>query len=194
MKPPDIQPINREITFGEDEIIVSKTDVKGRIQYANSVFFKVSGFTEAELMGQPHSVIRHPDMPRCVFKLLWDTISGGQEIFAYVKNLAKDGSFYWVLAHVTPTFDSSGKIIGYHSNRRCPGRRQVAFFSDLYRGLLAEEQRHSDWRQGMAAAQQILVNTLAQKGMTYEEFIFSGLDGSNPAQFSRRPGATGIRT
>jgi hypothetical protein len=92
--------------------------------------------------------------------------------------MSKDGSFYWVLAHVTPTFDDHGQIIGYHSNRRSPRRQQVAYFSQLYRQLLAEEQRHTDWRQGMAAATRMLGNALQQKGMTYEEFIFSGLNGA----------------
>jgi PAS domain S-box-containing protein len=177
MKTPSGPVTNREVTFGEDEIIVSKTDVKGRILYANPVFIRLSGYSESELLGQPHSIIRHPDMPRCVFKLLWDTIAAGQEIFAYVKNLAKDGSFYWVLAHVTPTFSNTGEIIGYHSNRRKPERPQVGFFSELYRKLLAEESKHSDWREGMSNATQMLLRILAQKGMTYEEFIFSGLNG-----------------
>jgi PAS domain S-box-containing protein len=92
-----------ERTFVENEIIVSKTDLKGRITYANDVFIKLAGFTETELLGQPHSIIRHPEMPRCVFKLLWDTIAEGGEIFAYVVNRSKNGDHYWVFAHVTPT-------------------------------------------------------------------------------------------
>ena len=76
--------------------------------------------------GQAHNIIRHPDMPRCVFDLLWKTIAGGEEIFAYVKNMAKNGDHYWVFAHVTPTFDAGGRIMGYHSNRRVPERGAVA--------------------------------------------------------------------
>jgi len=177
MKPPNVPVRNHEVTFGEDEIIVSKTDLKGRIQYVNTIFMRVSGYSEAELLGEPHSIIRHPDMPRCVFKLLWDTIANGQEIFAYVKNMTKDGSFYWVLAHVTPTFDANGQVVGYHSNRRCPDRQQVEFFANLYAQLLAEEQRHSEWRTGMASAAHILEQTLVQQGMGYEELIFAGLAG-----------------
>ncbi len=82
-------------------------------------------YSYAELMGAPHSLIRHPDMPRCVFKLLWDTLEAKQEIFAYVVNLAKDGSHYWVFAHVTPTLDDRGNIIGSHSNRRKPDPAQI---------------------------------------------------------------------
>jgi PAS domain S-box-containing protein len=95
-----IAPTQTEIFFTEDDIIVSKTDLKGRITYANQSFCQMAGYTEAEMLGQPHSIIRHPDMPRAVFKLLWDTVLEGREIFAYVKNMAKNGNFYWVFADV----------------------------------------------------------------------------------------------
>ena len=132
MREPTIRPTEVERTFKENEIIVSKTDLKGIITYANRTFLEVAMYSEEEVLGQPHSMIRHPDMPRCVFKFLWDTIASGKEIFAYVKNMAKNGDHYWVFAHVTPTFDSEGKIIGYHSNRRCPERNQVRIFDDLF--------------------------------------------------------------
>ena len=173
MKESLIQPTGRERTWGEEEIIVSKTDLKGVITYVNRTFLHVSGYTEEQLLGKPHSIIRHPDMPRCVFKFLWDTIESGNEIFAYVKNMAKSGDHYWVFAHVTPTFDSQDQIISYHSNRRCPHRNQVRIFDDLYRQLLSEERRHSDWRQGMAASTEMLLKAVAQHKMSYDEFIFS---------------------
>jgi PAS domain S-box-containing protein len=173
MKETLVQPTGREQTWGEEDIIVSKTDLKGIITYANLTFLQVSGYTEEELLGKAHNIIRHPDMPRCVFKLLWDTIGTGKEIFAYVKNMAKNGDHYWVFAHVTPTFDPQGNIISYHSNRRCPQRHQVRLFEDLYRQLLSEEKRHADWRQGMAAATEMLLKLVAQKKMSYDEFIFS---------------------
>jgi len=173
MKQTLVQPTGRERTWGEEELIVSKTDLKGVITYANRTFLKVAGYTEEELLGKPHSIVRHPDMPRCVFKLLWDTIAEGREIFAYVKNMAKNGDHYWVFAHVTPTFDAQGNIISYHSNRRCPHRHQVQIFDDVYRQLLHEEKRHADWREGMASATEMLLKLVAQKNMSYDEFIFS---------------------
>lgn len=91
--------------FGTEEIIVSKTDVKGIINYTNEVFSRVSGYSREELMGSPHSLIRHPDMPGGVFRYLWQTIESGREVFALVKNLCKNGDAYWVLAHVTPSYD-----------------------------------------------------------------------------------------
>jgi PAS domain S-box-containing protein len=159
--------------FGADEIIVSKTDAKGRIIYANEVFLRMAGYSEREILNQPHSIIRHPDMPRCVFKLLWTTIEAGKEIFAYVKNRAKNGDHYWVLAHVTPTFDKSGSIISYHSNRRSPRREAVAKAEALYKDLLAIEQSHPDRKDGMEAAFQAVVAKLQDAGVPYDEFVFS---------------------
>lgn len=173
MRETSVVPTQVERFFGEDEIIVSKTDLKGHITYANETFLQIAGYTEEEILGQPHNVIRHPDMPRCVFKFLWDTIQSGEEIFAYVKNMAKDGDYYWVFAHVTPTCDERGRVIGYHSNRRVPSRERVSLFSDIYRRLLDEERRHSDWRSGMDASLKMLLGMVSDKGMQYDEFIFS---------------------
>jgi PAS domain S-box-containing protein len=173
MKESTVRPTTVERFFPEEEIIVSKTDLKGHITYANETFLTVAGYAEEEVLRKPHNIIRHPDMPRCVFKLLWDTLNAQQEIFAYVKNMAKTGDFYWVFAHVTPTFNESGKVIGYHSNRRVPERSQVELFDGIYRQLLEEEQRHTDWRAGMEAAERMLMAMVSAKGMEYEEFVFS---------------------
>jgi PAS domain S-box-containing protein len=170
------QPSGVERTFGDEEIIVSKTDPKGFITYANDVFMRVSGYDEADLMGKPHNVIRHPDMPRCVFKLLWDTIAGGDEIFAYVLNMASDGAHYWVLAHVTPSFGNQGEIVAYHSNRRSPDRAAVDRISEIYRALLAEERRHSHPPEAMAASTALLHSVLEDRGQTYDEFVWSLMD------------------
>src|ERR1700743_892242 len=115
------RPTQVERFFDQDQIIVSKTDLKGRLTYVNSVFLKISGFSEEDLLGQPHNLIRHPDMPRFGFHLLWERIGSGQEIFAFVKNMAINGDHYWVHAHVTPTRDSNSKIVGFHSHRRGAG-------------------------------------------------------------------------
>ncbi len=168
-----IVPTSQERTFAEDEIIVSKTDARGWITYANSVFLKVALYDECEVLNQPHSLVRHPDMPRCVFKLAWERIQAGKEIFAYVKNMAKNGDFYWVFAHLTPTFEQSGAIQGYHSNRRCPRPEALAAIEPLYRELLAEEQRHGDRKDGMQAAYDRLLALLESKGVDYDAFIFS---------------------
>lgn len=162
-----------ERTFEPNEIIVSKTDRKGKITYANPVFVRVSQYTEDELLGAPHNIVRHPHMPRCVFKLLWDTIAAGQEIFAYVLNRAKSGDHYWVFAHVTPTFDSENHIIGYHSSRRVADRSALAKIEPIYRLLLEEEQKHASPREAMAAATSLLLNYVSNRNMSYEQFVFT---------------------
>jgi len=159
--------------FDDDEVIVSKTDIPGRITYANRVFQRVAGYDEAELMGAPHSIVRHPDMPRCVFKLLWDTLAAEQEIFAYVINRARNGDHYWVFAHVTPSYDAAGKVIGYHSSRRVPERRAVEAVIPLYKTLRDIEAGHADRKQGMAASFAAVVDLLRSSGVSYDEFVFS---------------------
>ena len=173
MKHYTVRPTGREQTFNENDIIVSKTDLKGIITYANQTFQEVSGYREEELLGQPHNIIRHPDMPQCVFKMFWETLEQGEEIFAYVVNMCKNGDHYWVLAHVTPTFNDAQKIVGYHSSRRVPDKHQVQMMADIYAKLLAEEKRHNDWHTGMQAAGQMLNSLLVGKGVSYGEFIFS---------------------
>ena len=173
MRASEIRPTGVERTFGRDEIIVTKTDLQGRITYANDVFLRVSAYPEAEMLGQPHSMIRHPDMPRAVFKLLWDTLKDGRELFAYVVNLAGDGAHYWVLAHVTPSVDATGAVVGYHSNRRVPSARALDRVRPLYRQVLQEEQRHSRPADAVAAGTEVLAATLAAAGQTYEDFLWS---------------------
>jgi PAS domain S-box-containing protein len=168
-----IQPTGVENLLGEEELIVSKTDLKGRITYANDVFIRMAKYSWKELMGAPHSLIRHPEMPRSVFKLLWDTLQSRQEIFAYVVNLAKDGSHYWVFAHVTPTFDERGNIVGYHSNRRKPDAAQIERIKPIYKALCAEEARHANAKDGMHASFEAMVGLLKQQGVGYDEFVLS---------------------
>ena len=172
--PRDITPTGVERFFEEDEIIVSKTDPTGRITYANPVFLRLYGGTEEEVIGQPHSLVRHPDMPRCVFKLLWDTLGAGHEIFAYVKNMSKNGDHYWVLAHATPSLDSNGQVVGFHSNRRVPSRKTIdEVIAPLYKTLLEIENKHANSKEGMNEAFNTLVGILNDKGVEYDEFIFS---------------------
>lgn len=162
-----------ERKFRDDEIIVSKTDLKGRLTYCNDVFTKISDYREAELIGKPHNIIRHSGMPRTVFKLLWERIEAGREIFAYVINRCKNGDHYWVLAHVTPDRDDAGAMVGYHSNRRTASRSALAVIEPIYAQLLAEEARHQDRKQGIAAGERILQAALAEKGLDYDQFVLS---------------------
>lgn len=172
-----IIPTNKELFFDEDDIIVSKTNTKGHLTYANDIFLKLAGFNEKEVIGKPHSIIRHPDMPRCIFKLLWDRIQTKKEVFAYVKNMSRNGDHYWVLAHVTPSFDSSGNITSYHSNRRVPNRNVLEnIIIPMYTKLLEEEQSHKNKKDGMNKAYEMLENILQEQELGYDEFIFSHLN------------------
>jgi len=128
-------------TFPNDQMIVTKTDPKGRITYANEIFIDISGYSEDELLGQPHSMIRHPDMPRAVFKLLWDRLNAQEEIFAFVCNRCKNGDHYWVLAHITPNFDKDANVVGFHSSRRSMTQKALATIPSLYKTLHDIEQQ-----------------------------------------------------
>ena len=163
-----------ERLFEDDELIVSKTDLKGRVTYCNDVFLRLSDYNEEEMLGQPHSIIRHPHMPRCVFKLLWETLKSGNEIFAYVVNRSRNGDHYWVNAHVTPSFDGQGDVVGYHSTRRVPNRAVLEQkIIPLYEELRHEEARHDDRKVGLDASYQALTGILAEQGVAYDEFIAS---------------------
>lgn len=173
MATPAIKPTQIERVLGEEDIIVSKTDLTGRITYVNRVFVDISLYTEQELLDQPHSMIRHPDMPRCIFKLMWDTIGAGHEIFAYAKNMCKNGDYYWVFAHVTPNFGANGEVTGYHSNRRRPEQGSLATIKGIYSALLDKEMSIPDRKASLAGSWEMLLGVLKDKGVEYDEFIFS---------------------
>ena len=154
----------------DGDFIVSKTDLKGRITYANKIFKEFSGFTENEFLGKQHNLVRHPDMPRCVFKLLWEHIQNGQEIFAFVKNICKDGGYYWVWANVTPSMDAQGNVLGYYSVRRKPNPKAIPHVAALYRQLLQIEQTAGS-RDAIEASRAHLLQLLKQQGVSYERFI-----------------------
>jgi PAS domain S-box-containing protein len=162
-----------ERTFSPEDIIVSKTDTRGIITYGNDVFLELAGYKESEIIGKPHNIIRHPAMPHCAFKLVWDRVKSGEEIFAYVVNRSRNGDHYWVLAHVTPSFDTKGAIIGYHSNRRVPSRAAIAKIEPIYKHLSQIEASLPLLRDGMAAATAELVRTLENAKVSYDEFVLS---------------------
>ncbi|WP_151899405.1 PAS domain-containing protein [Sulfurimonas sp. NW15] len=157
-------PIDEEIQLDPKRYIVSETDEKGKITYANDYFQEVSGYTEEELLGQPHSIVRHPDMPKVVFKLLWETIKQGKNINAVVKNLAKDGRYYWIFTEFEIRKDTdTGKIIGYHASRKTISRHVIEIIADLYARLLEIEKK-----EGLAASEKYLISFLKEKGETIE--------------------------
>lgn len=129
----------QEVPFPEGKLIVSRTDPVGVITHANQSFIDMSGYEEHELIGEHHYILRHPDMPAIAFKGLWDTISQGKKWHGYVKNLRKDGAFYWVYATVVPNI-RDGHIVSYTSVRRKPSRRKVLEMDALYKTLRQKEE------------------------------------------------------
>jgi PAS domain S-box-containing protein len=166
----------REKLFSPDDVLTSKTDLRGVITYANDVFSEVAGFTAAELYGAPHSLIRHPEMPRAVFALMWSSIEAGKEFFGYVVNRCKSGDHYWVLAHIVPDLDpETREIVGYHSTRRCPSRAGIAEASKLYSTIRdAERRRPRD--QQVEAGIEAVTAILKAAGVTYEQWIFAHIN------------------
>lgn len=164
-------PTNKEIIMRENDFIVTKTDTLGRLTYCNRVFIEFSGFSEQELLGQQQNIVRHPDMPRSVFYLLWQAIKSNNEFFGYVKNMSKDGSYYWVFANITPSYNKD-KVTGYFSVRRKPNPATIKMIEPIYRDMLAAEKK-SGSRDAIAAGTKVLTDIIEPTGQDYREFILS---------------------
>ena len=149
-----------------NDFIISKTDKKGRLTYVNKIFMEIAEYTEEELLGKPHSIVRHPDMPKLIFKLLWDRVQNKEEIFAFVINKTKRDNDYWVFANVTASVGSNGQILGFHSVRRKPNPEAIEIIKPLYNQLLQAEKSG-----GIEASNKLLTEVLTQKGVDYDEFI-----------------------
>lgn len=132
--------VDEETPFPEGKLIVSRTDTEGLITHCNQAFVEMSGFGTDEIIGKPQHILRHPDMPSAAFKDLWDTVQQKKKWNGYVKNLRKDGSFYWVYAVVVPNI-RNGEVVGYASVRRKPSRTKVAAAEKLYKTMLAKEKK-----------------------------------------------------
>ena len=160
--------------FAKTSILVSKTNPTGVIIYANPEFCDVAGYTLDELLGKPHSCIRHPDMPRAVFSLMWETLKAQREFFGYVVNRCADGNHYWVFAQVVPDIDpKTGETVSFHSTRRWADPASCQRAMDVYRQLLAAEAVERAPRAAVAAGRKALDEILSHAGMTYEQWAFS---------------------
>jgi len=162
-----VKPINNEIKLNPKRYIVSKTDAKGIIEYGNDYFVEISGYREAELIGQAHNIVRHPDMPKVVFKMMWDRINKAQNIMAVVKNMAKDGSYYWVITEFEPKVDPiTNEIISHTAFRKAAPQKAIDTMAPIYQKLLEIEKDG-----GMQASEKYLRGFLEEKRVTYDEFI-----------------------
>lgn len=155
-------------------MIVTKTDLKGMITYANDVFLRMSACTEAEVLGQPHNVIRHPSMPSGIYKLIWDRLAAGKEVFAYIVNLGFDGVAYWVFAHATPTFDATGRAVAYHSTRRAVIPSVADEVSRVYAKVRQQELSIKQRRERGERSWELLTDLVkSESGMTTYEWVWS---------------------
>lgn len=133
-----ITPVDEEYMV-EGDVIISQTDTKGIITYANRAFCKVSGYKADELVGEPHNIIRHPDMPKAAFAKMWETIAGGQAWNGLVKNMRKNGLFYWVETEILPIKDEDGAITGYIAARKEASRKDINETLETYKKMLESE-------------------------------------------------------
>ena len=147
------------------DMIVSKGDAEGNITYTNPIFMKISGYSQGELLDKPHSILRHPDMPKVIFKYLWDNLKEGKEVIAYVKNLCKDGSYYWVIAQVRVAKNPDGSFMNYVSTRRAITDNAKKTISDLYAKLLEIEKN-----EGVEASEKALEAFLQENGQSFATF------------------------
>ncbi len=146
-------PNNREIIVTEGDIIVSKTNHKGIIEYANETFCNISGYEEGELLGRPHNIVRHPDMPKCIFYTIWNILSKKEIVTFYSKNKNKFGDFYWVKAEIAPVFDlDNNDFTGYHSTRTAVERDIISFVDEKYKELKSIEESYGNISDGMIEA------------------------------------------
>ncbi|MEW5675829.1 PAS domain-containing protein [Flavobacterium enshiense] len=160
-------PIDKEVSWDKTKTIMSKTDRFGTIEYANEVFIDVSGYEDYELMSQPHNIIRHPDMPKVIFKVLWDNLKKGNNYHAIVKNLAKSGRYYWVITDFDISKDEKGNIVNYFARRKSVPQEVITkHIEPLYKRLLQIENA-----SGMDASEKYLIGYLEEQNKTYVDFI-----------------------
>lgn len=163
---------DRELGFDErklnlSDFIVSKTDKKGIITYANPSFLKITGYKTKELLKKNHNIIRHPDMPRAIFAYMWSELKKGNHFYGYVKNLSKDGSFYWVFAYVVPDYNEKGDIIGYHSERRSPNLKALPDVINLY-----DRMKQIEVKKDIDAAIDYMNEVASTKANNYNNYVY----------------------
>lgn len=158
-------PNNNEVIISPDKVILSKTNKKGIIQYANNYFVEVSQYQESEIIGKPHNIIRHPDMPKIIFKVMWEKLHKGENLFAIVKNLTKNGGFYWVVTKFETTYDKNGDILAHYARRKAVPTKVRETAEDIYKMILAIE-KHDE-----KLAEETFYEVLKDHNLTYDELF-----------------------
>ena len=166
--------IDKEVLWDKKNVIMSKSDLYGNIEYTNDAFMDASGYEEHEVMSKPHNILRHPDMPKVIFKLLWKSLKDGENFHAIVKNLAKSGRYYWVVTDFEIIKDSDGEITGYIGRRKAVSADVIAKIEPLYQKILNIEQV-----SGVEASEKYLVGFLEEKRKNYVEYIKDTVGGKS---------------
>jgi PAS domain S-box-containing protein len=160
-------PIDKETIWDKSQTIMSKTDLFGTIEYVNQAFADVSGYEEDELMAHPHNIIRHPDMPKVIFKVLWENIKAGNQFHGIVKNLTKSGRYYWVITDFEYSRDAKGTIQNYIARRKAVPENVITnHIAPLYKKLL--EIEHTS---GVSTSEKYLTGYLEDQNLSYVELI-----------------------
>lgn len=162
----------REVELKLGDLLVSKTDSKGKITYANRTFMSVSGSPEKSLLGQPHNIIRHSDMPRGVFRFMWQTLQSGEEFFGFIKNACADGGYYWVFANVTADRDENGRLIGYFSVRRKAPREAIKQCEGLYKKM-RDIEAHTSGSSGIDKSIAYLQSYVQENFANYRDAVMA---------------------
>jgi len=155
-----------EIKCAYQEVVISRTDKKGNIIYCNSTFRKVNGFKGASIINQPHNIIRHPDMPKVIFHIIWKTISRGLPIQAIIKNKTKDNRYYWTMIDFKAQKDMNNNIVSYVAHGKQAPQQIIDIIEPLYKMLKEIEEEH-----GVDSALKYLHAYLDEQGMTYSQYL-----------------------
>lgn len=170
-RPNQITPIDKEYCLEASDLIVSKTDTASRITYVNDCFCRIAGYTYQELLGKPQNIIRHPCMPRAVFSLMWEHLKQEQEFLGYLRNMAKDGSYYWAFASIAPVYED-GEVVGYLSARRAPNPNALELVIPLYEKMRKLELSLPEDQQ-IPHSSALLWREISREYQSYAEFILA---------------------
>ena len=159
--------IDKEVIWDKTKVLMSKTDKFGTIEYANEAFVDTSGYEDYELVGKPHNIIRHPDMPKVIFKVLWDNLKKGNNFHAIIKNLAKSGRYYWVISDYEVIKNDNGEITNYVGRRTAVPQEVITKdIEPLYRKLIQIEET-----SGVEGCEKYLTGFLEERGKVYDQYI-----------------------
>ncbi len=161
----NIKPIEEEVMVDPNKVIMSKTNYKGIIEYANDYFSEICGYSKEELIGKPHNIIRHPDMPKVVFKIMWEKLHKGENLYAIVKNLTKEGKYYWVVTKFETSFYKDNTIISHYARRKAVPIQTRETIENIY-ALILEIEKYD-----VKLAESTFHETLEKYGLTYDTFF-----------------------